>query len=204
MRLIAVTLSVLALTAIASAQRPASDEVVIPQPAAGVGLCAPFGCSTRIQQVFDASTFPSMIRIDALDLFNNFEQSAEGFVEPAHYQFFLSTTETSSATATADMDGNLGREHRLVAQFTVFDFNTFFTGALRIRLDAPFVYNPRHGNLLLEIKKDQTADFGDGPIYVDGSPTAPGVALVTDQFGAQPSLGMSVGFAGQFLGPFRQ
>jgi len=62
----------------------------------------------------------------------------------------------------------------------------------------------RHGNLLLEIKKDQTANYGDGPIYVDGSPTATGIALVSDQFGVQPSLGMSVGFVGQFLGPFQQ
>src|SRR5262245_18886202 len=79
MRLIAMTLSVLALTAVVSTQRRAPDEIVIPQPVEGVGLCVPFGCSTRIQQVFDASAFPSMFRIDALDLFNNFDQSAEGF-----------------------------------------------------------------------------------------------------------------------------
>ena len=204
MRLIGLTLSVLALSAVASAQRPGSDEVVIPQPDPRVGLCAPFDCNTRIQQVFDASTFPSMIRIDALDLFNDFRQSAEGFVEPAHYQFFLSTTPASSTTVTTDMDGNVGPNNRLVAEVTVADFNTFFTGALRIVLTAPFVYNPRHGNLLLEIRKDHTANFGDGTIYVDGTPTAAGVTLVTDQFGVQPSIGMSVGFAGQFLGPFTQ
>jgi hypothetical protein len=213
MRLAALTLSALALTATMSAQqpgsdtvsapRPGSDEVVIPEPTNGVGFCAPFGCFTRIQQIFDASTFPSKIRIDALDLFNNFAQSAEGFVEPAHYQFFLSTTDASSATASADMDQNLGTHHPLVAEFTIADFNTFFTGALRIALTEPFVYDPRHGNLLLEIRKDQTANFGDGPIYVDGSTATPGITLVTDQFGAQPSLGMSIGFVGKLRGPFR-
>lgn len=181
-----------------------THEIVIPEPDGRSGLCEPFECSTRIQQVFDASTFPSMIRIDALDLFNNFVQSAEGFVEPAHYQFFLSTTPASSTTVTADMDGNLGPNHRLVAEFTVADFDLFFSGALRIPLTAPFVYTPRQGNLLLEIRKDHTANFGDGPIFVDGTTNAVGVTLVTDQFGVQPALGMSIGFVGKFLGPFER
>jgi len=38
-------------------------------------------------------------------------------------------------------------------------------------------------------------------VYVDGNLQAPGIALVTDQFGVQPSVGMSIGFVGQRLGP---
>jgi hypothetical protein len=193
-------LCLLFVSVVASAQPPATDEIVVPPADGRSGLCVPFDCATRIQQVFDASTFPSMIRIEAIDLFNNVRQSAEGFVEPAHYQVFLSQTAVSSTTATTDMDGNLGPRTQLVADFTVSDFNTFFTGAFRIPLSVPFVYNPRQGNLLLEIRKDQTANFGDGTIYVDGTTSASGVAIVTDQFGVQPSFGMSVGFAGQLLG----
>jgi len=185
----------------AGAQRPVPDEVILPQADGRSGLCEPFDCSTRIQQVFDASTFSSSIRIEELELFNNFRQSAEGFVEPAHYQFFLSTTEASSETVSTDMDVNVGANARLVAEFTVSDFSTFFTGALRIPLAAPFVYNRNAGNLLLEIRKDQTANFGDGTIYVDGNVQSPGVALVSNQFGIRPSSGMTVGFVGQSLGP---
>ena len=200
----AVGMGVLALAAVVTAERHGSDEIVVPHGDGQSGLCMPFDCATRIQQVFDSATIPAAIRIDALELFNNAEQSAEGFIEPAHYQIFLSTTQASSATLSTDMDANVGRKARLVADFTISDFNTFFTGAFRIPLAAPFVYRPRAGNLLLEIRKDQTANFGDGPVYVDGTVNGAGVALVTDQLGLQPGFGMSVGLVGQFLGPFNR
>jgi hypothetical protein len=62
------------------------------------------------------------------------------------------------------------------------------------RFRTPFRYDPRAGNLLLEITKSQSASIGDGPIYVDGTADAPGIALVTDRFGVEPRKGMSVGF----------
>ena len=200
-RTIGIALTIVMLAVAADAQRPDSGEVVVPQSDGVSGLCAPFDCSTRIQQVFDAATLPSSLRIDAIELFNNARQSAEGFIEPAHYQIFLSTTRASSATVTANMDENVGANARLVAEFTVSDFSTFFTGAFRIPLAAPFLYNQHAGNLLLEIRKDQTANFGDGTIYVDGNLQADGITLVTDQFGVQPSFGMSVGFVGRPVGP---
>jgi hypothetical protein len=198
----AVGVGVLALAVAVSAHRQDSDEIVVPHSDGRSGFCEPFDCSTRIQQVFDSTTIPSTIRIDALDLFNNVPNGGEGFVEPAHYQFFLSTTESSSATVVADMDANLGNHVQLVADLTVSDTTTRFTGTFRIPLTEPFVYNPKRGNLLLEIRKDHTANFGDGTIFVDGSAQAAGVALVDDQFGVRPAEGMSVGLVGQFLGPF--
>jgi hypothetical protein len=198
----AVGIGMVLLAGAVSAQRPGSDEIVVPSSDGQSGLCEPFDCSTRIQQVFDSTTIPSRIRIEALELFNNVAQSAEGFVEPAHYQIFLSTTQASSATVSADMDANVGDNVRLVADFAVSDFNMSFTGAFRIPLAAPFVYNRHTGNLLMEIRKDQTANYGDGTIYVDGSVQAAGVTLVTEQFGVQRGVGMSVGLVGRLLGPF--
>lgn len=197
----ALALSVSMFAATVGAQRPGSDELVVPHSDNVSGLCEPFECATRIQQVFDASTMLAGMRIDALDLFNNVSQSAEDFIEPATYTIFLSTTGASSTTLSANMDANVGPNVRQVAQFTISDFSTRFTGTFRVPLAAPFVYNPRQGNLLLEIRKDRTGDFGDGPIYVDGNVNASGVALVTDMFGVQRSFGMSVGLVGQFLGP---
>lgn len=196
---VALGASLVAMTV--AAQRPGSDEIVVPHSDNQSGLCEPFDCSTRIQQVFDASTIPVHMRIEALDLFNNVKQSAEAFVEPATYTIFLSTTSASSSTLSANLDENVGENVRQVAQFTVSDFSTFFTGAFRIPLAEPFVYNPHQGNLLLEIRKDHTANIGDGTIYVDGNVHAPGVSLATDQFGVQPNLGMSVGLVGQILTP---
>jgi hypothetical protein len=199
-----VVLCALAFAVVATAEPPGADEIVVPHSDGVTGLCEPFDCSTRIQQVFNASLFPSKMKIEAIELFNNSAQSAEGFAEPASYEVYLSTTAASWLTITPDMDANLGDDHRLVAQFTIADFDTFFTGAFRIPLSAPFGFNPRKGNLLLEIRKDQTANYGDGTIYVDGRTNAPGVALVTDQFGVQSGVGMSVGLVGKFAGPFRQ
>ena len=204
MQSLRVVLCAIVLTVAAAAEPPGADEIVIPHTDGRSGLCAPFDCSTRIQQVFNASLFPSRMKIEAIELFNNLEQSGEGFAEPAHYQIYLSTTRASWLTVTADMDANLGADDRLVADFTIADFNTFFTGAFRIPLSEPFTFNPRRGNLLLEIRKNQTANYGDGTIYVDGSVSAPGVTLVTDQFGVQSGVGMSVGLVGKFAGPFRQ
>jgi len=192
---------VLAVLLLGVSHSHARDEIVTPENEPGVGLCAPFACSVRIQQVFDSSNFPSRIKIDALDLFNNVP-NGEGFVEPAHYQFYLSTTSVSSNTIAAPVDSNLGPDNRLVADFTIADFNTNFTTSFRIPLASTFTYNPRRGNLLLEIRKDHTADFGDGPIYVDGTLHASGVQQVNDEFPRSDGQAFTTGFVGKFVGPF--
>jgi len=180
------------------------DEIVAPQPDRGVGICDPFGCDVRIQQVFDNTNFPARMRIEGIDLFNNQPNSGEGFIEPAQYTVYLSTTQVSSASATADFDANVGPDALKVASFTIGDFNTIFTGAYRIPFAHWFNYIPRsHGNLLLEIRKDRTGDFGDGPIYVDGSTHATGVTLINGEHGVQPGFGFTTGFVGRVLGPFR-
>ena len=195
-----VTLAVLLFTAVQ--KKP--DEIVAPQPELGLGICAPFGCDVRIQQVFDNTNFPARMRLEAIDLFNNQPNSAEGFIEPASYSVYLSTTSVSSASATADFDANVGPDALKVAAFTIADFSTSFTGTYRIPFAKWFNYIPRsNGNLLLEIRKDRTGDFGDGPIYVDGSVHAPGVTQITDEQGVQRGVAFTVGFVGRVLGPFK-
>jgi hypothetical protein len=179
-----------------------SDEIVVPHSDGQTGACEPFECGTRIQQVLDSGLFPGAIKIDALELFNNVTQSGEGYIEPAHYEFFLSTTTASAETATVDMTGNEGPDLKKVADFTISDTSHFFTGALRIPLSTAFDYKPRKGNLLLEIRKDQTGNFGDGPIYVDANAHAPGIAVINDEFGIRPQFGITVGFVGRFTGQF--
>jgi hypothetical protein len=194
---------VLGVAALAKAAHD-SDEIVVPPSDGQSGWCEPFECATRIQQVFDAELFSGPIKIDGLDLFNAVKQSAEGFIEPAHYEFFLSTTTVSAETATTHMRANEGADLTKVADFTIADTIHFFSGALRIPLSTTFDYKPHKGNLLLEIRKDQTANFGDGPIYVDGTTHATGVTLITDAFGVQPDFAMTVGFVGHVAGPSGQ
>jgi hypothetical protein len=177
-----------------TAERAMAQDAVLPRTDGQSGLCEPFECETRIQQVFDAALFAGPIRIDALQLFNNVSQGAEGFVEPARYRFRLSTTQVGSTTITTDFDANLGPDQRTVAGWTVSTFEVNFDKSITIRLKSPFVYDPAAGNLLLEIKKNRTAGFGDGPIYVDGSVNASGVAIVTRTFGVEVGKGMTVGF----------
>lgn len=188
-----VFLTLLCLAAI-TAERATAQDAVLPRSDGLSGLCEPFACETRIQQVFDAALFTGPIRIDALQVFNYFSQSAEFFVEPAHYRFRLSTTQVSSTTITTDFDANLGPDQRTVAEWTVSTFDVFFDTSITIRLKSPFVYDPAAGNLLLEITKDQTTGSDDGPIHADGTANAPGVALVTATFGVEVGKGMTIGF----------
>jgi hypothetical protein len=185
--------ALLCFTAI-TAERATAQDAVLPRSDGQSGLCEPFECETRIQQVFDAALFTGPIRIDALQLFNNVPHSAESFVEPARYRFRLSTTQVSSTTITTEFDANLGPDQRTVAVWTVSTFDIDFETSMTIRLKRPFVYDPAAGNLLLEITKNQTAGYGDGPIYVDGHDNAPGVALVTATFGVEVGKGMTIGF----------
>ena len=191
------------LIAVALVARPArADQITLPPLEGNSGSCWPFACATRVQTVFDAALFPSAMRIDTLTFFNTTNQSAEGFAEPARYRFSLSTTAKSSATIGGNFDANLGSDARQVAEFTIVGFETFFR-TKTVPLTSPFVFSPATGNLLLEITKNQTGNFGDGGIFANVNTEAHGVStVVNDLEGSGPSiqrnLGLNVGFSGQF------
>jgi len=191
--------------AVAFAARPAlADQITIPALEGNAGSCWPFACATRIQTVFDAALFPSAMRIETLTFFNTTDQSAEGFAEPAVYRLSLSTTAKSSATIGGNFDANVGSDARQVAEFTIAGFDTFFT-TKTVPLASPFVFSPATGNLLLEISKNQTGNFGDGGIFANVKTNAHGVATVVNDLGGsgpsiQRNVGLNVGFSGQFEG----
>jgi hypothetical protein len=156
----------------------AADSVTLGQ-SGNAGFPWPFASGIRFQQVFDNSLFTGTWDISSLTFYNRDRQSAEGFVEPTTYRFSLSTTSTSSATLTTDYDGNVGGNATNVLTWTVEGFDLFFNDALNLELTTPFFYDPRMGNLLLDVRKDSTGEFGDGPIYVDGMlGGVPGISLV--------------------------
>lgn len=196
-----IALCLIAFALVAPSAR--ADVITLPPLEGNTGSCWPFACATRIQTVFDAALFPSPLRIDALTFFNTTQQSAEGFAEPAQYRFSLSTTPRTSATIGGNLDANVGADARQVAEFTIAGFDTFFT-TKTVALASPFVFSPATGNLLLEIAKNQTGNFGDGGIFANVNTNARGVSTVGDLGGAgvsiQRNVGLNVGFSGQFEG----
>jgi hypothetical protein len=135
----------------------------------GAGLPWPFGSGTRVQQVFDSTLFSGTWDLTAITFYNRDVQSSEGYVEPTTYHFSLSTTPTSSATLATNYDANVGPSAQPVLDWTVTGYTTAFFDTLTLTFATPFSFDPRHGNLLLDIRKDSSSEDGDGPIYVDGS-----------------------------------
>jgi hypothetical protein len=169
----------LALPAVA-----AGDSITLPAARVDGGNCAIFGCGTHFQQIYSSSLFRSDFEITSLTFFNTTEESAEGFVEPAHYQFRLGTTATAWNEMTTDFAANATGPLVTVADFTIPDFDPSFRprpGASRtIDLLAPFLYVPGAGSLILDVVKDTSEEAGDGPVYIDHNAHFDGVSVVNN------------------------
>jgi hypothetical protein len=152
----------------------------------GSGFPWPFGSGTRYQQVFDSTLFSGTWQLTGITFYNRVPHSAEAFVEPAEYRFFLSTTPTSSTTLTTAYDANLGAATVQVREWTVDDFSVSFTDALTLSFTTPFSYDPRAGNLLLDVRKNTSAEHGDGPIYIDASLGLTGISMVGNVLARPP------------------
>jgi hypothetical protein len=178
----------------------------------GSGMPWPFGSGVRFQQVFDSTLFNGTWDLDGITFYNRVPHSAEGFVEPAAYRFFLSTTPTSSATLTTSYAANLGSTTVGVRDWTVTDFSVDFDDSLTLAFTTPFFFDPRSGNLLFDVRKDMSAEHGDGPIYLDGAVNSVlGVSMVGNVLARPPfsreenilfrNSGILVSFSGAFT-PF--
>jgi hypothetical protein len=174
-----VILAALSLPAVAAA-----DSITLPAPAPDGGSCGIFGCGTRYQQIYASSLFPSPFGITSLTFFNTTVESAEAFVEPAHYQFRLGTTATGWDAMTTNFDANATGPLVTVADFTIAQHDFSFTpgpGVSRtIALTLPFLYDPRMGSLILDVLKDTSEEAGDGPVYIDHNSGVAGVSSASN------------------------
>jgi hypothetical protein len=201
MRLLSIALAALWIAALGHTAQ--ADEIKLVPPDPSLGLCEPFACATHVQQVFDAALFSSGITINMLTFFNLPPNASEGFVEPAQYRFSLSTTARSSTSLSRVFASNLGADAVQVLTWNVPGFTTGFQ-SLQLPLSSVFRYDPTLGNLLLDIQKDRTGNFGDGPIYADGSIQANGVAMLSNSLGEgqntiREHTGLTTAFAGSLL-----
>jgi len=154
-------LAVLAASAVFASNHDAFADVIVGLPASTTeGNCIPFGCAigfSRFQEVYDASSFPTPIEIDALDFF-------EAPFIPSQTlgggDFVLRLSTTSKPVGgldTANMNNNVGADLALFASVTLPSGTApavlSFTG-------TPFDYDPALGNLLLDVSFTGIASGG--------------------------------------------
>jgi hypothetical protein len=161
--------------------RAFADSVTLPSPAVTGGHCGIVGCGTQFQQIYSSFLFSGPLQITSLTLFNTTRESAEGFIEPAHYTFYLGTTTTAWDAMTTNFSANATGPLVQVADFTIvdYDYSMYPPGpgvSKTIAFSTPFLYMPGAGNLILSVAKDRSEEAGDGPVYIDYNGNAPGVS----------------------------
>jgi hypothetical protein len=168
--------------------------------------CLPFGCTPNgtYQQVYAATLFPGTFSITGLDFFNTTLDTSppDALIDPAHYEVTISTTSAMvNGLNTTDFASNLGADAQLV-------FSGPLGGELPPGPDAtlpfnwiePFRYNPRNGNLLVEVRKSGGIFHQpDGFVFMDATNVGKGSSSVGD-FGLpnNQSFGLITRLRGEF------
>jgi PEP-CTERM motif-containing protein len=114
--------------------------------------CFPFGCgrhtgadATRYQQVYSSAQFDGTIRIEEIQFFHSLGTT----VNVGQFSFYLSTTNRPvDGLDVTNFDANVGRDRVL---FSTMPFVGQQVESVLSIAGNPFVYNPRLGNLLLDI-----------------------------------------------------
>ena len=205
MRTAAVLLSACFLTAAA-----AHASIIVGTP--NFGDCYPFTCndsgtntgqSIEYQQVYDATTFSSGINISAITLFDAY--SAKHFggklaVLSGNYDISFSITPASAGGLSNTLANNVGS-----GGLTTF-FDGHLGGPIKLNMftipGSVFSYNPKLGNLLIDIRVTNQTIFpnGTGNSYVDadntGLFTSRAYQLGNSTTGAVDSAGLVSEFTG--------
>jgi len=119
------------------------------------GNCVPFGCpgllpGMQYQQVYDAALFSDLMLIDTISFFNTL--SLPGDIHVAAYEICLSTT----SRGVNELDGrslsdNIGSDSAVFFSGTLGGPGSMADGVFSIAGSA-FEYDPRRGNLLLDVR----------------------------------------------------
>lgn len=157
------TISAMAALAAAIVSTPAAAVVIAPgpQPVAAT-ICAPMICTLRYQQAISAAFFTGPITISSLTFGNTFIPGSM----PADNSFSitLSTARRGVGTLSTDFTANAGLD---AAAF----FNGSYQGSTRPGFTiqgSSFVYDPRLGDLLIDIRRNTpAANVTD--LYLDAS-----------------------------------
>jgi hypothetical protein len=157
--------------------------------------CYPFACfaaegGETYQQVYDAGAFSGSFTIESFTLFKGLDFGT-GPMDDASWTVSFYTTDKAPSALSSSLGDNRGT---LLANFGVFGVSGLMPAELTID-GADFVYDPSHGNLLLQVELSQaSAIFGAHQFfqaddtgvltsralaYADGDSRVDGQALVT-------------------------
>ncbi|MBC8087663.1 MAG: PEP-CTERM sorting domain-containing protein [Phycisphaerae bacterium] len=133
----------------------------------GSGNQFPFGSpvggnkGTRYQQVYNANEFLSGL-ITGVRFFRTSATNGNGNVSDASWQFALSTSHKAvNQLNTRNFNANLGSDNTTVLATSTAGLNVAFGSALTFNFDVPFYYDPKLGNLLLDIQLANITKRGD-------------------------------------------
>lgn len=164
-----------------------ADPVLIGATGNGAN-CFPFGCgrhsgaeASRYQQVYSGAQFSGPIRIEEIQFFRSLGTT----VNFGEFSFYLSTTNRLvDDLDVTNFDANAGLDRVL---FSTMKFAGERVESVLSIAGNPFVYNPRLGNLLLDIVIPGgafTADNVDVAFFSAYPGTAGGMFSRAHNFGA--------------------
>jgi hypothetical protein len=133
------------------------------------------GVGMRYQQVFSASQFmPVPMSIGAIALRNDATSGQAFTATISSIQIWLSTTAATPDGLNPTFAGNIGADNTQVysGSLTLSSTNAVGPGNTHafdviINMQKPFYYDPRLGNLLLDVKNNSGADAFVGSEYLD-------------------------------------
>ena len=139
------------LTLVVVSTQAYAEPVRIGDPAHEAN-CFPFGCganttaaATRYQQVYSGFEFTAPMVIEEIQFFKQLGST----LNSGTYSFYLSTTSKAvDGLDTVNFDANVGIDRAL---FAVVEFTGGRATDILSIAGNPFFYNPRLGNLLLDI-----------------------------------------------------
>lgn len=188
---------------------PARADSITAGSITGWGACVPFGCAgaTIYQQVYSSALFPDVLSITGLEFFNTVDHfMGDSYVDPAQYELWLSTTRAAvNHLDPVVLDSNRGPDAaRVFAGWlggsAAGDVPPGPHSTLAFTWTAPFTYDPRSGNLLLEIRKAGGRLSGDEGTYLDFDDDEPGMSLVSNQVAGDYWNNRSAGLVTRFNG----
>jgi hypothetical protein len=147
-----------------------ADSITIGGPL-NQATCVPFGCGRdgTVQQVYAASLFHNVFDISGLDFFNTtLEPPRDALIDSAHYEVTISTTSAivNGLNAT-DFASNLGANARLVFSGPLGgELPPGPNVALPFNWIDAFRYDPRNGNLLVQVRKTGGASHSSNTGFV--------------------------------------
>jgi hypothetical protein len=194
-----------ALLVVASVDAARADPIVVGVPGDSA-TCIPFGCRDvdRYQQVYSAGLFQGPFSISVISFRHTIDPISSG-IDPAQYDIRFSTTSREvGQLSSVSLESNVGS-----------DVSVVFSGPLAgdvprgsllsFMLPAPFTFDPRKGNLLLDVVKRGGVFFGDDGVYLDSNQRLDGISSSVWTFGntsyAYPSFGLVTEFSGEAAVP---